>query len=351
MMNTPHWTATLVSLCFACSASPKINVGNEGDGSVAGNGGASGFGGVGGFGGGDNALVAHIEEPPGTMAIDVVTISCAGECAEVIAVATGGNDPYTFQWNDGVTSAARTLCADATTAFTVTVRDTPIDDPEFHYDAQTVTAEVTAIVDLCPPDGGVPDGGDGGVPGDALCIENPSFEGTPSALPGAPFDALPWDPCPNGVNAGHVVNATNSTSTWTFPQPTDGNTSGAIGTNSGFGGSAYLAQTLCEPIPAGEARSFLIDVARNPMSGSGVEAMDAQIQIYGGSGTRCSEAELLWTSPLLTPEWQTVCVTLTPDAPVTSLAFKPLGDGNPLFLGLMGAVIDHIVPVTSCLNL
>ncbi len=144
----------LVVVLFGCSASPKINVGNERDGAVAGSGGATGFGGVGGFGGGDDTLTALITEPPGEMAIEVVTISCAGECKQVLAVATGGNDPYTFAWNDGLTTAAREICATDDTTFTVSVTDTAIVDGEFPYAAQTATATITADVSSCVGDAG-----------------------------------------------------------------------------------------------------------------------------------------------------------------------------------------------------
>lgn len=156
--------------CVACSASPGINVGNETDGSVAGSGGASGFGGIGGFGGGDNTLTALVTEPPSEMAIDVVTVSCAGECKHVLAVASGGNDPYTFTWNDGVTGPARDICATNDTTFSVTVTDTAIVDGEFPYAAQSVTASVTARVLTCPSDAGVDAGSDGGSVGDAGTI-------------------------------------------------------------------------------------------------------------------------------------------------------------------------------------
>jgi hypothetical protein len=149
----------LAALLGACSASPSINVGDNTDGSVAGSGGTAGFGGVGGFGGGDDTLTALITEPPSEMAIEIITISCAGECKQVLAVATGGNDPYTFSWNDGVTTAAREICVDNDTTFSVTVSDTAIVDGEFPYVAQTVTASVTAHVLDCPSDGGVADAG------------------------------------------------------------------------------------------------------------------------------------------------------------------------------------------------
>jgi hypothetical protein len=144
----------------ACSASPSINVGGgEPDGSFAGSGGASGYGGVGGFGGGDQALTAKVTEPPSEMAIDVVTIGCAGECKQVLAVASGGNDPYTFAWSDGVNTAAREICANDDTTFTVDVTDTAFVDDEFSYPAHTVSASVTAAVLTCN-DAGVADGGE-----------------------------------------------------------------------------------------------------------------------------------------------------------------------------------------------
>jgi hypothetical protein len=140
------FVAHVLSLCLAaCSASPKINVGDESDGSVAASGGASGSGGaggLGGFGGGDNTLTALITEPPSEMAIEVITISWAGECKLVLAIANGGNAPYTFAWSVGVTTAAREICADEDTTFTVTVKDTPFVDDEFQYDAQTVMVSV-----------------------------------------------------------------------------------------------------------------------------------------------------------------------------------------------------------------
>lgn len=149
---------TLLSLS-ACSASPEVSIGIEPDGSIAGSGGLSGFGGAAGFGGGDHALSARVTEPPSEMAIEVVTISCAGECKQVLAVADGGNDPYTFEWNDGVGTAAREICADDDTTFSVTVTDTGYVDDEFAYQAQMASASIVANVLTCT-DAGTSDGGE-----------------------------------------------------------------------------------------------------------------------------------------------------------------------------------------------
>jgi hypothetical protein len=53
------------------------------------------------------ALDAHIEQ--NHITVTFVTVSCAGPCADVVAVATGGHAPYTFAWDDGSTSASRHL--------------------------------------------------------------------------------------------------------------------------------------------------------------------------------------------------------------------------------------------------
>ncbi len=155
---TKPWLLSAALLCLACSASPSINVGNEADGSVAGSGGASGFGGVGGIAGGDDTLTASVTEPPSEVAIDVITISCAGECKHVLAIASGGNEPYTFRWSDGVATAAREICADADTTFSVTVTDTAFQRPDLDYEAQQVSASVRAQVLTCPSDGGTEGG-------------------------------------------------------------------------------------------------------------------------------------------------------------------------------------------------
>ncbi len=162
---------TLVSLLSvillgACASSGSTN-GNTPDGAVAGSGGsagsasAGGSSGSGGSGGSSgvgsgNDLSAQIEELPSATAVEVVTIDCDGVCKRVRAVGSGGNDPYRFVWSDGVTTAEREVCGYDDGTLMVSVSDTPIDDGEFPYPGQTVTAGVSVHASTsCGDDGGV----------------------------------------------------------------------------------------------------------------------------------------------------------------------------------------------------
>jgi hypothetical protein len=95
------------------------------------------------------------------MTIELITLACAGDCADIEAVAHGGNPPYAFAWEDGSTSAARHVCLDAATTLTVTATDTAIDTDELGYEAQSTSADVTATVLACT-DGGMPPVADAG---------------------------------------------------------------------------------------------------------------------------------------------------------------------------------------------
>lgn len=328
--------------CSGDSSRGPLRVGRDGPGGAAGEEQTAGFGGPGGAGVGGSAeahaLTAEIHDPEG-LRIELVTLSCDGECAEVEAVASGGFPPYRFRWDDDSTAAARRLCADATTVFTVEVEDTAIDLEEFQYEAQHASAAVTAEVIGCDePDGGAPPG--------ELCLENPSIEGTPGTPLFTPFDATPWDACPQSA----AIHTSIGNETVAPPEgllaPTDGASYGVIAQDSGFGGRGVLAQSLCAPIEPGSSVSFFVDLARIPMQYE-TEAEVAVVEVRGG-GARCAEEQSLWTSPPLTGEWTTHCVTLTPAQRVESLSFNLYGDGGELFLGLATVMIDNIVPVDRC---
>jgi hypothetical protein len=160
-MNMPCLIAVLCALSIGCSGdgSRGLRVGMAGDeaGASAGAAGIDNPSG-GGTGGGidisDNALEVEIQRD--ALEVELLTLSCAGECAEVEAIARGGHKPYAFLWDDGSAESVRTLCPDETTTFRVAVTDTAIETEEHEYEARTERAELTAEVLRCPDDAGAP---------------------------------------------------------------------------------------------------------------------------------------------------------------------------------------------------
>jgi hypothetical protein len=110
------------------------------------------------------ALSAHIEQDHAV--VQFVTLSCAGSCADVEAVATGGNPPYSYRWEDGSTSTTRHVCPTASTSYEVAATDTAVSSGEFPRPSQVARAALTANVLACPADAGAvdaqTDGGAGG---------------------------------------------------------------------------------------------------------------------------------------------------------------------------------------------
>jgi len=124
------------------------------------------------------------------VAVEIVTVQCAGECVDVEAVARGGFPPYAYAWEDGSTDPTRRLCPRATTPFTVAATDSGLDSPEFQLKPSTAKSTVTAEVLACADAGARPDGGslapDAGEPG-SQCTNPPSASA--SCIP------LPLEPC------------------------------------------------------------------------------------------------------------------------------------------------------------
>src|SRR5689334_12907684 len=99
-----RFSVAISVLALACSpqgSSPALIVGEDGAGGTDGRSG----------GGGDTFIAerdatastelrAHVESPPGTT-VTFITLACAGACADVLAVASGGNEPYSMTWEDG----------------------------------------------------------------------------------------------------------------------------------------------------------------------------------------------------------------------------------------------------------
>jgi hypothetical protein len=90
--------------------------------------------------------------------VKVVRVGCVGRCATVQAVATGGNPPYAYVWEDGSTDPTRVLCPSADASYLVTVNDTA-KGGELGRASQTARASVTADVTSCPDAGVAWDGG------------------------------------------------------------------------------------------------------------------------------------------------------------------------------------------------
>lgn len=159
-----RWLWSGMTLLLACSGGDRLRVGHEAQGAGAGGSGGglhldgpAGTGRVGGAGGRD-ALGVDIEDVE-DVRIEVITLTCAGDCADVVAVAHGGHPPYSVEWEDGSKSASRRVCPSDSTQYSVRATDTAIDDDEFPYEAQTARAEVTAHVLDCSDAGVTPDGG------------------------------------------------------------------------------------------------------------------------------------------------------------------------------------------------
>lgn len=114
--------------------------------------------GAGSFTAGDadvpDVLTARIED--NDIAVRFVTLSCSDACATVEAVATGGNAPYKFSWDDGSTSAVRKACPTSTTSYTVTVTDTGMTG-ELIRAPKTARASLSVRVIACPDGGSLED--------------------------------------------------------------------------------------------------------------------------------------------------------------------------------------------------
>jgi hypothetical protein len=97
-------------------------------------------------------LDAHFQEHQVT--VTFVTLHCAGDCADVQAIASGGNPPYSYAWDDGPAGAARHLCPASNTTYRVKVTDAGRSG-EFPQPPSTVSVPLPAYVLACT-DGGPP---------------------------------------------------------------------------------------------------------------------------------------------------------------------------------------------------
>ncbi len=291
--------------------------------------------------GGSGGLDAYIEQ--GRVEVKLLTLRCPGDCATVEAVGTGGNPPYTFSWDDGATAATRSVCPTSTTSYSVEVTDTA-EGGELGRPAETAQAVLSVDVLSCPDggasEGGTPDGGapDGSAPDAswALCVGNPSFEGTAEAQG---VDATPWTNCTsNGLDTA-ILNPTIPAGLQTLPAPSDGSTYLALTATygSGTGVSGIVYEPLCATMHAGTPYSFDVDLANS----NGIGLTPTSLQILGGSSS-CDMEETLWTSPVAGTSWSTFCATLTPTHDWSFITLELSASASAELF------IDHLVPVASC---
>lgn len=185
--------ALLVCLICACSggSSSDLRVGAEPGGKGGGSAGTNAAGGGAGAGmGSDKTLGVEVEDIDKTR-LEIITVACSGECADVEAIAHGGNPPYAFRWDDGSTDPRRHVCPAATTQLSVSVTDTAVDADEFQYEAQTASAEVTAQVLDCGDAGSCDRAGGGAIPESGhyvgtLACANGEHLSDPQAADGGP---------------------------------------------------------------------------------------------------------------------------------------------------------------------
>jgi hypothetical protein len=336
-----HVTLATLACALACSSGPagesaftSAGSGGSDPGSGGGSGSGSGPGGVGGGigvpdAGGSAPLNVRIQRQG--LVVDIVTIACGETCAEVEAVVMGGYKPYSFTWEDGSTNPVRRICPSALTEYEVSVTDAGAGSGEFPRPPQTVKARVSSEVLECPPDAGPPDTG---VPPTGLCVDNPSFEGTPGLTEFTGFTAPPWVICdPPGS-----PDIRNDAIGWSAPGQLP--THGATYLEILWLGAAWretLSAPLCAPLVSGREYSFKIDLS---WQGWVEGASAGRLEIWASSAS-CGEEQLLWTSPRLPQTWQNYCVTFTAQQAFTHLQLKPTEQRT-------GVLADNIVPVARC---
>jgi hypothetical protein len=255
--------------------------------------------------------------------VSTVALACGG-CADIEAVASGGNPPYSFVWEDGSTGPSRRVCPKSTTTYEVTVTDTAVTSGEFPRPPRTGRATLTATAS-CAPDAG-----------SGLCIVNPSLEGKAAIYEFGGFTAPPWKVC----DLPGTPDIRSASVGWTVPgpDPSQGATYLEI---------LWLAQVwretvgapLCAPLVAGRSYSFKIDATYYQGTVEGVPP--GRLQVRMANDLCAEEDQLVWTSPSLGLSWHTYCVTFTAMADYKYIKLEPADQET-------GVLVDNIVPVASC---
>lgn len=94
---------------------------------------------------------------PVSVTVDDETIFCSGDQAEMIAIVTGGVQPYTYSWNTGETTSSIFVSPPSTQSYTVTVTDNCLNETATGSGTVTIMVyppltlnETPDIVEICP---------------------------------------------------------------------------------------------------------------------------------------------------------------------------------------------------------
>jgi len=270
----------------------------------------------------------------------VVSVTWPGDCsdcAELRVDGVGGQPPYHVEWGDGSRSLKRQLCGDELALPQSVVVTDAVGTPSPPHTTKLSLGASGCSVEQEPPV----------VASALLCLQNPSFEGTPSFNSGVPtmFDALPWSVCTNPSVANTPVIANESVGQGIvspIPQPTDGLTW------LGLAEDEQVSQPLCRAMSAGSELSFQIDLRHLYVGANVVPDTEASfLEIWGGNASDCARGQLLWASPKLASDWKTFCVTVRAEQSFDNLILVSQSDKSQAATTYL--VVDNIVPVESCL--
>jgi hypothetical protein len=214
---------------------------------------------------GPNGLDAEIEQ--NQVAVTFVAVACAGDCADVQAVASGGTPPYSFLWDNGSTSAVRRVCPTPDASYDVRVTDTA-GTGEFNQNAQTVTVPLGSRVPACP-DGAASDAGS--------AIDGAA--GTPLGTVTVPGTADLWLA---GQPSGSMLTYENQSDVVPADSPVEVNVaSGSKLTILATGGTSFTGGLCTATSPDGGCVVTVDNPATNGISGITV-LQDALIGVFVG---------------------------------------------------------------------
>jgi hypothetical protein len=202
-----------------------------------------------------------------------------------------------------------------------------------------------------PPD----DAGSGGGPLDAgstppqttaVCVPNPSFEGTPTVGTTGPPGTTPtgappqWQVCQGAPDVGPSLSLLLASKGMTYAGL-------AVGTGSLSYMTASIGTTFCSPLVAGTTYSFCLDLGigvRGVMPPLTTGVPPPVLEIWGGT-TACSQDAMLWTSLGISnvDTWKTQCGSFVAPRALSSITLLPAQSGPQVGPGTWSyVVVDNI---------